>query len=122
MAILAVPAADRLRTAAERLRLVVAGLAIEHLDNQPWGVVSISIGATLIGRFNLELSAEQWLAQSDAALYAAKAAGRNRVVLEAGPVLPPGPTEGGDRGSSTDRRGTADTGAKGGNLHRRSTD
>jgi diguanylate cyclase (GGDEF)-like protein len=82
VAILAVPAADRLLAAADRVRKVVESLAIEHVDNQPWGIVTISIGATLVGRFNLELTTEQWLERSDRALYAAKAAGRNWVELD----------------------------------------
>ena len=44
-------------------------------------MVSISIGATLIGRTDLGESDEDWLGRVDAALYRAKAAGRNRVVL-----------------------------------------
>jgi GGDEF domain-containing protein len=44
--------------------------------------VSVSIGALLIGRFNLELSTEQWLERSDRALYVAKERGRNRVELD----------------------------------------
>jgi diguanylate cyclase (GGDEF)-like protein len=83
LAILAVPAVDGLLAAGERLRKVVEALAIAHPENQPWGIVSVSIGGLLIGRFNLELSTEQWLERSDRALYVAKHSGRNRVELDA---------------------------------------
>lgn len=79
LVILSVPSRVRLLRAAARLRTVVTGLGIEHPDNQPWGVVSVSIGATLLGRFNLDLSTETWIAHTDAALYAAKRRGRNCV-------------------------------------------
>jgi diguanylate cyclase (GGDEF)-like protein len=123
VAILAVPTADRLLTAAERLRTVVTGLAIEHLDNLPWGVVSISIGATLIGRFNLDLTADQWLGQSDAALYAAKEGGRNQVQLATDQVLPPDvPIPASDSGSPNHLRRQPSLNANGGVPRRRSTD
>jgi diguanylate cyclase (GGDEF) domain len=123
VAILAVPTADRLLSAAERLRTVVTGLAIEHVDNPPWGVVSISIGVTLIGRFNLDLTADQWLGQSDAALYAAKEGGRNQVRLAADRVLPPDPLiSASGSGSPKHRRGSPSASANGGAPRRRSTD
>ena len=39
----------------------------------------MSIGATLIGQAELGLSDDQWIGAADAALYAAKAGGRNQV-------------------------------------------
>ncbi|MHB8460188.1 MAG: GGDEF domain-containing protein [Candidatus Limnocylindrales bacterium] len=128
VAILAVSTADRLFAAAERLRLIVAALEIEHVDNPPSDVVSISVGATLIGRFNLDLSVDQWLGQSDAALYAAKAGGRNTVRLAAiptalpEPVLMPGQT---DRESAVSSRAAHPAGLRGAlarTPRRRSTD
>ena len=81
LVILSLPDVEGLAAATERLRAGVVSLGIEHPANQPLEVVSISIGATLIGRTDLGESDEDWLGRVDAALYRAKAAGRNRVVL-----------------------------------------
>jgi diguanylate cyclase (GGDEF)-like protein len=70
---------EQLLAAAERLRTAVLDLHIEHPGNPSLGVVSVSIGATLIGDDTLELSDEQWFYVVDRAMYAAKAAGRNQV-------------------------------------------
>jgi diguanylate cyclase (GGDEF)-like protein len=70
---------EQLLAAAERLRTAVLDLGIEHPGNPSLGVVSVSIGATLIGDDTLELSDEQWFYVVDRAMYAAKAAGRNQV-------------------------------------------
>ena len=68
------------RVAAERLRQAVAGLAVQHAGNSPWGVVTVSLGVTAAqpgdGR-----SVDAWLRDADARLYAAKRAGRNRVAV-----------------------------------------
>ncbi len=79
LAVLHVPTDAGLRTAAERLRTVVLDLAIEHLDNEPHRIVSVSIGATFIGPVDLDQTADQWIARADTALYEAKNAGRNHV-------------------------------------------
>ena len=75
---------DQLAIAAERLRTAVLELAIEHPANPSVGLVSVSIGATLIGDDTLELSDEQWFWVVDRAMYAAKAGGRNQVRLATG--------------------------------------
>jgi diguanylate cyclase (GGDEF)-like protein len=72
---------EQLLEAAERLRTAVLALEIEHPENATLGVVSISIGATLVGGDNLGLSDEQWFWVVDRAMYAAKAGGRNQVRL-----------------------------------------
>jgi len=81
LVVLHVATEDGLLAASERLRATVAGLAVPHEENQPHGVVSISLGATMIGREDLDQTDGQWLERADQALYAAKAGGRNRVVL-----------------------------------------
>lgn len=69
---------EQVLAAAERLRLAVLDLGIAHPDAE-LGVVSVSIGATLIGNETLALSDEQWFYVVDRAMYAAKAGGRNQV-------------------------------------------
>ncbi|MEP6469933.1 MAG: GGDEF domain-containing protein [Chloroflexota bacterium] len=77
------PIQDRkqLLLAAERLRMAVLDLEIEHPANAALRVVSVSIGATLVGNDTLGLSDEQWFWVVDRAMYAAKAGGRNQVHL-----------------------------------------
>jgi diguanylate cyclase (GGDEF)-like protein len=82
LVLLSVPDLDGLTAAAERLRIVVADLAIEHIDNGPHGTVSVSIGATFIGPSDLDQTDDEWIARADAALYEAKDAGRNRVCVQ----------------------------------------
>lgn len=74
--------------AAERLRRAVASLALPHARSLTSDIVSISVGlASTHGRDGLD--AGSLLARSDAALYAAKEHGRNRVVqAEALPEMP----------------------------------
>jgi len=62
--------------AAERLRRVVEDLAVPHPDG---GVVTVSVGVA--GPAEGDESADELVAQADAALYAAKARGRNRIEL-----------------------------------------
>jgi diguanylate cyclase (GGDEF)-like protein len=83
LVIVSVPSIVALATAAERVRAIVQDLGIPHPTNPPLGVVSVSIGATLIGADELGLSDDEWLGSADAALYAAKAGGRNQVRIAA---------------------------------------
>jgi diguanylate cyclase (GGDEF)-like protein len=83
LVIVSVPTVEALTAAAERVRTIVVGLGIVHPANPPIGVVSVSIGATLIGRGELGLSDDEWLGAADTALYAAKAGGRNQVRIGA---------------------------------------
>lgn len=70
------------REIAERMRLAVSSIAIEHRDSRAARVVTISIGVAAVqpsyGRTPLGA-----LQLADEALYAAKVAGRNRVHLAA---------------------------------------
>jgi len=68
-----------LAAAAERVRTVVAGLELAHPGNAPFGLVTVSVGAATLGVTDLDQSANEWFARADAALYEAKAAGRNRI-------------------------------------------
>jgi diguanylate cyclase (GGDEF)-like protein len=72
-----------MRTAGERLRHVIADLAIAHPSNTPHGVVTVSLGAVLMTSGDVAATDDEWLARADAALYEAKAGGRNRLVLAA---------------------------------------
>lgn len=69
--------------AAERLRATVEALRIPHPGNDPYGVVTISLGAVLLAPADLAASDDDWFGRADAALYEAKRAGRNRVVNSA---------------------------------------
>ena len=77
--------------AMERVRVAVELLAIPHVANVPYGVVTISIGLVAIGQGE-QLPWEVVLKRADAALYRAKAEGRNRVALGAADALGLAPT------------------------------
>jgi diguanylate cyclase (GGDEF)-like protein len=72
-----------MRTASERVRQAIANLAIAHPSNTPHGVVTASLGAALLTRDDNAATDDDWFARADAALYEAKATGRNRVVVAA---------------------------------------
>lgn len=71
-------------TVAEALRQAVQALHIPHASS-PWGDVTISVGVASVVA-TPQVSAEQVLKQADDALYAAKAAGRNRVCTAPNPA------------------------------------
>lgn len=62
---------------ADRLRQAVFEARIAHPGNPPAGVVTVSLG---VATFDMRDQGEDLIKHADAALYAAKAAGRNRVV------------------------------------------
>ena len=66
--------------AAERLRRGIEDLAIAHEAKTPPGVVTISLGLAML-QPDEKKPAETLLKEADAALYKAKEAGRNRVVV-----------------------------------------
>jgi len=78
-----------LMAAGERLRSAVEGLGIPHPDPSSHGVVTVSIGTTLLEAASLDRSDDDWLELADRALYAAKAGGRNQVRNLAG-IAPDG--------------------------------
>ena len=72
--------------AGDRVRRAVERLGTAHPDNQPFGVVTVSVGAAEFGPLDLAENAEEWFARVDTALYAAKHAGRNRVAVATEPA------------------------------------
>ena len=66
--------------AAERLRRGIEDLAIAHEAKTPPGVVTISLGLAML-QPDEKKPAETLLKEADAALYKAKQAGRNRIVV-----------------------------------------
>jgi diguanylate cyclase (GGDEF)-like protein len=67
------------RIAAERVRSAVERLAIPHAAG-PAGVVTVSVGISAYHPGD-GATVQELLEQADAALYRAKAAGRNQVAL-----------------------------------------
>jgi diguanylate cyclase (GGDEF)-like protein/PAS domain S-box-containing protein len=64
---------------AERLRARMEAAALPHEANTPWGVVTLSIGCATVRPAGAEPDTDNLLRRADAALYQAKADGRNRV-------------------------------------------
>ncbi|HEX6354098.1 diguanylate cyclase domain-containing protein [Actinophytocola sp.] len=62
-------------TVAERIRLAVAGLGIEHRGN-PGGVVTVSIGVVEVGR---DTTVTEAVEEASVAVLQAKDSGRNQV-------------------------------------------
>jgi diguanylate cyclase (GGDEF)-like protein/PAS domain S-box-containing protein len=89
-AILPLTDADAARAIAERMRKSVEALALPH-GAVPGGVVTIS-GGVASSRPEMDSDPLDLVARADAALYEAKAAGRNRIVTSTGadavPVRP----------------------------------
>jgi len=81
LAVVRLDPGDDPMSVAERIRLAVEGLAMEHPANPPHGVVTVSVGATVVDRMNIGGSADTWLRAADAAMYEAKRSGRNCSVI-----------------------------------------
>jgi len=79
---------------AERLRAAIAALAIVHPDNPPLGVVTVSIGWTVIGPADIDETDDALFDRADRAMYAAKTSGRNRIAGELPLWLSPAPVPG----------------------------
>ena len=76
--------ADSARIAVERIREALAGIAIPHTDNPPWGVLTLSAGIAAFGPENadVEVVSERLLGPARAALERARQSGGNRVIVE----------------------------------------
>ena len=83
LVLMRVSSTQDLEVAMERLREAVVRGGIAHPDNAPANVVTISLGGVLVTPEDLVESDDDWFAKADAALYRAKANGRNRVELAA---------------------------------------
>lgn len=81
------PEAEQLANFTERLRREIEGMAITHQGNQPYGIVTISVGGAIAERQNMyqgfnthqELQ-EAMFNVADKALYECKQSGRNKVI------------------------------------------
>jgi len=73
---------------AERVRSTVEGLSIPH-PAAPGGFVTVSVGWAWCGADEACETPDTLLRNADHALYAAKSAGRNRVVMAADTLAPP---------------------------------
>jgi diguanylate cyclase (GGDEF)-like protein/PAS domain S-box-containing protein len=72
---------------AERIRTAIEHLQIPHAAS-PQGIATVSIGLATTSPTE-ELAQDELIAAADAALYAAKAAGRNRIVVAPDASEPP---------------------------------
>jgi diguanylate cyclase (GGDEF)-like protein len=76
---------DTARVAVERVRSAVEGLAIPQPAAGPGGILTLSAGIAAFGPGEAP-TAEELLKRADAALYRAKAAGRNQLALADSPA------------------------------------
>ncbi len=82
--LMALTGPDDAFAAAERIRTAIEQLQIPNARNAPYGRLTVSVGVTTVGPADLGADDATWLARADAALYRAKANGRNR--SESAPV------------------------------------
>jgi len=79
--------------AVERIRLAVEAAGLVHPDNVPYGVVTMSFGVAGL-HAGVHADVHSLVAKADQALYEAKRAGRNRVVVHPGTLHRLGETVG----------------------------
>lgn len=72
--------------AAERIRRIIEDLDLPNLGNPPFGRVTVSVGVACVGPDDLAADDDAWFSRADAAMYRAKAGGRNRCEDEIRPV------------------------------------
>ena len=82
LALIRVATPGQARLAGERIRRSMEEVGIPHPGNPPHDVVTTSIGIATIGPLDLGRSDDAWVAPADAALFRAKANGRNRCEVE----------------------------------------
>ena len=71
--------------AAERIRQTVEEVHLPNPGNPPYDRVTLSVGVAAIGPDDLAADDDAWFGRADAALYRAKAGGRNRCESEIPP-------------------------------------
>jgi diguanylate cyclase (GGDEF)-like protein/PAS domain S-box-containing protein len=74
---------DGCRVVADRVRLAIEALAVPHSASATAPHVTVSIGGAIIDGLDTETQPEALVEAADRALYAAKAAGRNRARISA---------------------------------------
>lgn len=72
---------------AERIRAAVEDLEIAHPGNLPHDRATVSVGVVTIGPEDLDEDVDAWVGRADAALYQAKANGRNRCEVELADIV-----------------------------------
>jgi diguanylate cyclase (GGDEF)-like protein len=78
--ILSVDSLEEMESIAERIRLNIQKSSIEHIENYSDNVVTVSVGGCFrVYNINIPIDLSSMLHCADGKLYAAKAAGRNRV-------------------------------------------
>jgi GAF domain-containing protein len=90
----------------EALRAAIQALALPHVGNEGWGVVTVSIGIATAGSAAQGYDVERLISTADSLLYEAKRTGRNRVLSNLNrPVdpLPPALPDEEDRLAAVDR-------------------